>query len=166
VSHDPRYDAVGSSSLREDLFNTFVKASTSSSSQRPADEEMGRPDEQMPQEQEPLEEGIQERLRQERKAKAVKEREEKVKADRDRLEADIGRSRMGLNRDEGEREFRCASLHGPLLCSCSVALKGSCSSYRTMLTDAVRDPQVRIFRSTEQVLTNSCRSLGTKFFHS
>jgi hypothetical protein len=118
---------VGSSSLREELFNTFVKASVSSSSQIPKDEGIARPDEQMSQNQKIAEEGTQERLRQERKTKAVKEREEKVKAERDRLEADIGRSRLGLNREEGEREFRCASLHGLTLCSCFVAL--TCSLF-------------------------------------
>jgi predicted nuclease with TOPRIM domain len=118
VSDDPRYDAVGSSSLREELFNTFVKASTSSSNTVPTASET----KETHQNPGPLEEGVQERLRLERKSKAVKDREEKVKAERDRLEVDIGRSRMGLNRDEGEREFRCAHLHVLVVLICCVAL--------------------------------------------
>lgn len=57
---------------------------------------------------EEIDEAEQERKRKERKERAVKEREDKVKAERGRLEAEIGRSRMGLNKEEGEREFMCA----------------------------------------------------------
>jgi hypothetical protein len=45
--------------------------------------------------------------RQDRKERAVREREEKIKAERGRVEADIDRSRQGINKEEGEREFRC-----------------------------------------------------------
>ncbi|KAH9951680.1 hypothetical protein B0H21DRAFT_842655 [Amylocystis lapponica] len=112
VSDDPRYDAVGSSSLREELFNSYLKAHGSSSTpettdRNDTDKETGEIDEEE-----------RERKRQEKKVRAVKEREEKVKAERSKVEADIGRSRMGLNKEEGELEFR------------------------TMLTDAIRDPQV------------------------
>ncbi|KDQ64486.1 hypothetical protein JAAARDRAFT_117992 [Jaapia argillacea MUCL 33604] len=111
VSDDPRYDAVGSSTLREELFNTFMKANTTSSSALPetSSEEQPEPT---------LSEGDKEQQRRERKERAVREREERVKSDRDRLEADINRSKMGLNKEEGEREFR------------------------TMLVDAIRDPQM------------------------
>ena len=51
---------------------------------------------------------MQERKRQDRKERAVKEREDKIKAERGRVEADIGRSRQGIDKEEGEREFRCA----------------------------------------------------------
>jgi len=60
----------------------------------------------------------------------VKEREEKIKAERGRVEADIGRSRQGINKEEDEREFR------------------------TMLTDAIRDPKVRLLLVQGQFLTN------------
>ena len=50
-----------------------------------------------------------ERKRRERKERAVREREERVKAERSKVEADIDRSRMGLNKEEGELEFRCAA---------------------------------------------------------
>lgn len=46
------------------------------------------------------------RKRQERKERAVKERAEKVRLDQDRVQAEIGRSRQGLNQEEGERGFR------------------------------------------------------------
>jgi hypothetical protein len=105
LSNDPRYDAVGSSSLREELFNTFLNGKDATAASGPnnsrkqtSDEaELGKLDESEPQQK-----------RQERKERAVREREEKVKAERDRLEVDIGRSRMGMNQEEGEREFRCA----------------------------------------------------------
>jgi heat shock protein beta len=69
------------------------------------------------------EEDEQERIRK-RKEKAVREREEKVSAERSRVGAEIGRSRLALNKDEGEREFRCATwpCHPPLICTCLIAL--------------------------------------------
>ncbi|KAG1770099.1 Hsp90 protein-domain-containing protein [Suillus occidentalis] len=110
LSHDARYDAVGSSSLREELFQTFLKAHGSSSSHSTsakAKDETGKSD--------TAEDA--ERKRRNKKEQALKEREQKVRADRSRTDAEIGRSKMGLNLEEGEREFR------------------------TLLTDAVRDPQ-------------------------
>ena len=49
-----------------------------------------------------------ERRKRERKERAVKEREAKIKAERSKLDAEIDRSRSGLNKEESEREFRCA----------------------------------------------------------
>lgn len=46
--------------------------------------------------------------RQERKNRAVKEREDKIKDERRRLEAEIQRSKSGINKGEGERSFMCA----------------------------------------------------------
>ena len=43
--------------------------------------------------------------RQERRNKAVKEREDKIKDDRRRLDAEIARSKSGINKEEGERSF-------------------------------------------------------------
>ena len=40
---------------------------------------------------------------------AVKESEEKVKAERSKLAADIDKSRQGLNKGEGELEFKCVA---------------------------------------------------------
>lgn len=105
INDDPRYDAVGSSSLREELFNTFLKAQEPNAMtiDAPSKQEVAAAD---------IEEGEEEDSpmlkRQEKKQRAVKEREEKVRAERSRVDADIGRSRQGLNKEEGEREFRCA----------------------------------------------------------
>jgi hypothetical protein len=92
MSDDPRYDAVGSSSLREELFNTFLKARGSSSSNNIVDK---------PWSSEPLDDG-----RQDKRKRALKEREEKVRAQRGRTVTEITRSRLGLREEEGEREFR------------------------------------------------------------
>ncbi|EIN10749.1 hypothetical protein PUNSTDRAFT_85044 [Punctularia strigosozonata HHB-11173 SS5] len=124
IHKDPRYDAVGSSSLREELFNTFLKArgaeKLAQSIPAPSNEAMKEIDEMI--------DGIdQETKRKEKKERAVREREQKVKADLTRVEADIGRSRMGADREEGERE------------------------YRTMLIDAIRDPQMSWDNAVEQL---------------
>jgi hypothetical protein len=47
-----------------------------------------------------------ERRRREKKEQALKEREDKVRAERSRMDAEIERSKMSLNTGEGEREFR------------------------------------------------------------
>jgi heat shock protein beta len=99
LSHDARYDAVGSSSLREELFQTFLKAHGSSSSHSTfakVKDETSKND---------TEEDA-EKKRRDKKEQALKEREQKVRADRSRMDAEIGRSKMGLNLEEGDREFR------------------------------------------------------------
>jgi len=99
---DPRYDAVGSSSLREELFNTFIKGKAKNISEQTAGQEKN-----MPKGDEPTEDEWRRR-----KEQALKEREEKVRAERSRLDVQIERSKQGLGREEGERQFRCAmSLH-------------------------------------------------------
>ncbi|KAJ7591081.1 Hsp90 protein-domain-containing protein [Mycena floridula] len=101
---DPRYDAVGSSSLREELFNVFLKAVTNPVTEAPESSSTSLP--------KPTESKM------DRKERAVREREEQVRAERQRLETDIGKSKSNLNRGEEESDFK------------------------TMLTDAIRDPQV------------------------
>lgn len=101
ISSDPRYDAVGSSSLREELFNTFLKASTAP----PKLDETKEVEEPVNPEEDEAE---QELKRKEKKERAVRDREQKVRSDMNRVEADIGRSKMGLNKEEDEREFRWA----------------------------------------------------------
>jgi hypothetical protein len=98
---DPRYDAVGSSSLREELFTTFLKA------QDPNTSMLDVKNQDSHHKEESNDEVIHERRRQDRKERAVKEREDKIKAERGRVEADIGRSREGIDKEGGEREFRC-----------------------------------------------------------
>ncbi len=107
ITDDPRYDAVGSSSLREELFNTYLKAHDSSLT--PAESPEVEPGEDANGDVHMDDEAEKERKRQGRKERAVKEREEKIKAERTKVEADIGRSRLGLNKEEDDLEFRCAA---------------------------------------------------------
>lgn len=141
ISRDPRYDAVGSSSLREELFNTFLKANGAMiGSASPSQEKESGEAAEMTIEDDEEE---RERKRKEKKERAVKERETQVKAERSRVEADIGRSRMGLTKEEGESQFRCG-IPIPVL---KVGTLRSCATsmiFRTMLTDAIRDPLVRL----------------------
>ncbi|KIK68186.1 hypothetical protein GYMLUDRAFT_216833 [Collybiopsis luxurians FD-317 M1] len=116
---DPRYDAVGSSSLREELFNTFVKAKLSSSSLVTSESKVEKSDE-----------AIRSESKKERKERAVKEREEKVRLERERVEANTLKSRMELNKEEGEREFN------------------------SLLTDAIRDPQISWHNALPQLQTD------------
>jgi hypothetical protein len=44
----------------------------------------------------------------EKRERAVREREMKVRAEKGRVDIDIGRSRMGLNKGEGEQQFKYA----------------------------------------------------------
>lgn len=89
--------------MREELFNTYLKAGKwkSGSGSNTVDLVTGDDDK--------LENEVDAaRKRKERMEKAVKEREEKVRTERGRVEAEIGRSRMGLSKEEGEREYMCA----------------------------------------------------------
>lgn len=97
---DPRYDAVGSSTLREELFNTFLKARGSSDSK---DLQDGADN---PQPSISIDEAEVGRKRQEKRERALKEREQQVRDQRDRTEVEIGKSRLGLTKEEGERVFR------------------------------------------------------------
>lgn len=94
---DPRYDAVGSSTLREELFETFIKtfmiakdslemASTSRDSERM--------------------EVAPEVDRRQRREKAVREREERVRRVQAALEKQNALSRAGLNLEEAELTFK------------------------------------------------------------
>ncbi|KAI0053625.1 HSP90-domain-containing protein [Auriscalpium vulgare] len=125
LTSDHRYDAIGSSSLREELFRTFLKAQESraagdDSRSIASDHDHGAVDN----------DADKAKKRKDRKEQAVKEREEKVKAERDRLEADINQSRMGLNKEEAELEFR------------------------TLLVDAIREPQTTWDGSLPQLQTD------------
>ncbi|KAJ7129695.1 Hsp90 protein-domain-containing protein [Mycena epipterygia] len=115
LTDDPRYEAVGSSSLREELFNTFLKGNSMGASTSKA-ETVAETGEVIHAEEETYEE--QQKRREERARQAVKEREGKVRADLSRVEAEIGRSRQLGDKEEGEMLFK------------------------SMLTDAVRDPQM------------------------
>lgn len=49
----------------------------------------------------------------EKRERALREREQKVRTDLLKVEAQIERSRVGLNKEEDERDFRCAQLTSP-----------------------------------------------------
>ena len=92
--------------MREELFNTYLKAhgsSTTPEAAEPKSAEGGGDKADVD------DEIARARKRQEKKERAVKEREEKIRVERSKVEADIGRSRIGLNKEEGELEFRCAA---------------------------------------------------------
>jgi hypothetical protein len=96
--NDPRYDEVGSSSLREELYDTFSKARshedniTSGASVSRNDEQHG----QLTTEEE----------RKKRREKAVREREERVRNEKERVEKENLKSRVGLSLAETELAFK------------------------------------------------------------
>lgn len=108
IVDDPRYDAVGSSHLREELFNTYLKAH--GSDPVPDVTQTAQPEQSGEGSVEHAEsEADRERKRKERKERAVKEREERIKVERGKVNADIDRSRHVIDKEEGELEFRCAT---------------------------------------------------------
>lgn len=110
ISSDPRYEAVGSSSLREELFNVFLKANTGDSfTSHPVASSSKSPEKQAEEDPEEAERKKKEKKRE----RALREREQKVKADLSKAEAQIEHSRAGLNKEEDERDFRCAQLTLP-----------------------------------------------------
>lgn len=98
---DPRYDAVGSSSLREELFATYVKTVTNSLSKADMLEESAQGEDQG------HDDDATRRKRAERAERGLREREERVRRDRAGLERELGRTRGAVGREEGEREFMC-----------------------------------------------------------
>jgi hypothetical protein len=92
---DPRYDAVGSSSLREELFNTYLKGISVSTSNNAKESEPGNP---KPMERE---------SREARRERALREREQKVKIEQGKVNIAIEKTRTGMNLEEGERLFKC-----------------------------------------------------------
>ncbi|KAI5120418.1 hypothetical protein M0805_006919 [Coniferiporia weirii] len=96
LDSDPRYDAVGSSSLREELFNTYVKT-LAEGARLPSEVNVpGTSDD---------DEALRKRKNKERKELAVKERDRQVKRERERVEAETARSRNALSREESELDF-------------------------------------------------------------
>ncbi|ORX36775.1 hypothetical protein BD324DRAFT_467240 [Kockovaella imperatae] len=89
ISSDPRYDAVGSSSLREELYNTHVKKLESV----PADETPEQAAERKL------------KARQEKAAASLKERESRVKEEQGRMAKEMDKSRAGAGREEAQRLF-------------------------------------------------------------
>ncbi|KAG6899518.1 hypothetical protein C0993_009574 [Termitomyces sp. T159_Od127] len=125
---DPRYDAVGSSSLREELYTTYIKSHRGEEDEQTISGPIHSNDDAK---QDLPETNERQRLREEKKERAVREREQKVRVERERLEADIDRSRNDVNREEGERV------------------------YKTMLVDAIRDPQMTWDAALPQLKTDT-----------
>lgn len=91
---DPRYNAVASSSQREELFKKYLakRAAQPATSRQPEDPEEAK-----------------RRAAEERKAKqaaSLKEREEKVRREKEALERAAGRSRATASKEEAEREYK------------------------------------------------------------
>lgn len=101
LDKDPRYDAVGSSSLREELFNTYLKTLSNSTVTTTTETEDTLKNKSEAAKQDKAQ----------RKERAVREREEKVRREREKLDRDKERSKNALSREEGEREFMCADFH-------------------------------------------------------
>jgi len=103
LSKDLRYVAIGSSSSREELFDTFFKEKIPriASDKTLADISSETTAGAKGADSEPI-------SRQERREIAVKEREAKISIERRRLGADIERSKQGIDKEEGERTFMCA----------------------------------------------------------
>ncbi|KAL1413535.1 hypothetical protein Q8F55_001309 [Vanrija albida] len=90
VASDPRYDAVGSSSLRAELFASHVKKLA---------EGGGKP--------ETAEEAAERKIRErkERQQASLRDRESKVREHQVQVSADVDKSRTGATREQGERVF-------------------------------------------------------------
>ena len=118
LDKDPRYDAVGSSSLREELFNTYLKtlagaanAASTHISASATGIDAGAPSSAAD------DSGLKRNDR-EKKERAVREREEKVRRERERLDAENARSRKELSREEDELQFMCAIISDHCVSCC------------------------------------------------
>jgi hypothetical protein len=98
---DPRYDAVGSSSLREELYEAFVK--TLEENKMDVDASSG-PSNTEDQPKAPEVDPEEDKRR--RREKAMKERGDMVKAEKEKMEKANARSRAGLSLEEGELSFK------------------------------------------------------------
>lgn len=93
ISNDPRYDAVGSSSLREELFNTYLGKLGSVIKDETPEQAAER----------------KAREKREKAEQSLREREAQVREEKGRVEREVGKSKAGAGREEGER------LYGTLL---------------------------------------------------
>ena len=98
LAKDPRYDTVGSTSLREELFGTFLNALSSGSPSSTS--AITVPKRESP--------DVSIEMKSDRKArtvKALRDRELRAKQDRERIQQDIGRSKAVLTTAESETEL-------------------------------------------------------------
>jgi acetate kinase len=87
---DPRYDAVGSSSLREQLFRSYIEQLlTGPQAEASGEDEAAR----------------KAREKKEKAAASLKQRERQVQEAKMQANRELHRSRIGAGREEGEREF-------------------------------------------------------------
>ncbi|CAE6370728.1 unnamed protein product [Rhizoctonia solani] len=94
IAQDPRYDAVGSASRREELFNKFKSSAKHESSEtEPAETSSGNKGEK------------EKESKTARRERALKEREAQVRATQSNVERDINQSRGKLGREEAELEL-------------------------------------------------------------
>ncbi|KAG8910155.1 hypothetical protein FRC01_006498 [Tulasnella sp. 417] len=98
---DPRYDAVGSSSLREELFQTYLKARINPNNQPEASSSRSSDSKTSPEDPE----AKRKREQQERQQKAPREREQQALKDKAKVEKDITRSMGQLSEKESVDEF-------------------------------------------------------------
>lgn len=119
---DLRYEAVGSSTLREELYEVFLKslkeARMKGAIEVPATgntiERLARPEEGgLDGEADSKPSGGDEKKR--RREKAVREREERVHLEKERTARENARGRAGLNLEEAELAFRCVFYCTPTL---------------------------------------------------
>lgn len=107
---DPRYDAVGSSTLREELFGTFLKALSSDTSPNSGTSEQNPSKEDA----EPKDD------RKSRAERALREREGQMRAERGKVEREIELSKAALGSSEAELDlmnFYIDSVRDPLVCT-------------------------------------------------
>lgn len=138
---DSRYDAVGSSSLREELFGTYLKTLTgqngfSTRSPDRGESKSNREDD----------EATAENKRREKRERAIREREEGVRAKLRRMEVQTERARQELSKEEVEAQFECVRFTAffPWLeLVHRVAHAGSSHLYRQIMTDNIREATVR-----------------------
>jgi FF domain len=107
---DPRYDAVGSSTLREELYETFLKSLKETTMERV--EEGSTSSKTVGQREEggvdgsPLAKRVADDEKRRRREKAVRDREERVRLEKERTAMENARSRAGLNLEEAELAFK------------------------------------------------------------
>lgn len=122
-SKDPRYDAVGSPSLREELFATYIKTMGGPSRDPPTQTDKSVRTTRKEQgdgeaDADADADASRKKRRAERSERGLREREEKVRRERAGLERELGRTRGAVGREEGEREFMYVLRYLLRICSC------------------------------------------------
>lgn len=147
---DPRYDEVGSSSLREELYETFAKMqsqddATPSTTVDTADPRTSNSGATTTEDE-----------RKRRREKAVKEREERVRLEKEKVEQANAKSRVGLTQAETELTFKWVYLFDRqflILTTVKVSThrydSGSNSLFLSRHELSVRRPEVHFYHSVD-----------------